>query len=100
MRTKDHSEASILTIHKIVIHVLNMIQPLGNIEIRFFSIIFLLHQNYILDLLVETGNSTYDPVDTSIEINHYLSIYPDQIPTNKEKYQRLVGKLIYLTYTI
>ena len=28
-----------------------------------------------------------------------MSIYPDQIPTNKERHQRLVGKLIYLTHT-
>ena len=28
-----------------------------------------------------------------------MSIYPDQIPTNKEMYHELMGKLIYLTHT-
>ena len=50
-------------------------------------------------LLVETNNSACEPIDTPIEINHGLYIYPDQIPTNKERYQRLLRKLIYLTHT-
>jgi hypothetical protein len=28
-----------------------------------------------------------------------LGEYPDQVPTNKERYQKLVGKLIYLSHT-
>ncbi|GJS14014.1 putative RNA-directed DNA polymerase [Tanacetum coccineum] len=39
------------------------------------------------------------PIETPIETNHKLSILPDQVPTNKERYQRLVGKLIYLSHT-
>ncbi|XP_070667885.1 secreted RxLR effector protein 161-like [Malus domestica] len=31
--------------------------------------------------------------------NHHLTIYQDQVPTNKERYQRLVGRLIYLSLT-
>ena len=61
--------------------------------------IFLSQRKYVLDLLVETGNSACAPANTPIEVNHGLSFYPDQIPTNKERYQRLVGKLIYLTHT-
>ncbi|KAJ4706604.1 Retrovirus-related Pol polyprotein from transposon TNT 1-94 [Melia azedarach] len=61
--------------------------------------LFLSQRKYTLDLLAETGNSACEPVNTPIEVNHGLSIYPDQIPTNKERYQRLVGKLIYLTHT-
>ncbi|CAJ2642525.1 unnamed protein product [Trifolium pratense] len=61
--------------------------------------LFLSQRKYTLDLLAETGNSACQPVDTPIEVNHGLSIYPDQIPTNKERYQRMVGKLIYLTHT-
>lgn len=61
--------------------------------------LFLSQRKYTLHLLAETGNSACQPVDTPIEMNHGLSIYPDQIPTNKERYQRLVGKLIYLTHT-
>ena len=61
--------------------------------------LFLSQRKYTLDLLNETGNSTCELVNTPIEVNHDLSIYHDQIPTNKERYQRLVGKLIYLTHT-
>ncbi|XP_021822912.1 uncharacterized protein LOC110764292 [Prunus avium] len=39
------------------------------------------------------------PIDTPSEQNHKLGIYPDQVPTDKERYQRLVGKLIYLAHT-
>ena len=31
--------------------------------------------------------------------NHRLGEYPDQVPTDKTQYQRLVGKLIYLSHT-
>ena len=61
--------------------------------------LFLSHRKYTLDLLNEIGNCACEPVNTPIEVNHGKSIYPDQIPTNKERYQRLVGKLIYLTHT-
>ncbi|CAL8099042.1 unnamed protein product [Prunus armeniaca] len=39
------------------------------------------------------------PADTPMELNHQLGEYPDQVPTNKEIYQCLVGKLIYLGHT-
>ncbi|KAI5335918.1 hypothetical protein L3X38_026052 [Prunus dulcis] len=39
------------------------------------------------------------PVDTPIVQNHHLGEYPDQVPTNKERCQRLVGRLIYLSHT-
>ena len=61
--------------------------------------LFLSQLKYTLDLLNETGNFVCEPVNTPIEVNHSMSIYPDQIPKNKESYQRLVGKLIYLTHT-
>ena len=34
-----------------------------------------------------------------MELNHQLGEYPDHVPTNKERYQCLVGKLIYLGHT-
>ncbi|KAM1644976.1 hypothetical protein EV2_006670 [Malus domestica] len=37
------------------------------------------------------------PVDTPIVQNHHLAIYQDQVPVNNERYQRLVGQLIYLS---
>ncbi|WMV45233.1 hypothetical protein MTR67_038618 [Solanum verrucosum] len=39
------------------------------------------------------------PIDTPIEQNHSLEELPDQVPTNKARYQRLVGCLIYLSHT-
>lgn len=39
------------------------------------------------------------PVETLIEMNHKLRILPDQTPVDKGRYQRLVGRLIYLSHT-
>ncbi|CAL8175398.1 unnamed protein product [Prunus armeniaca] len=61
--------------------------------------IFLSQRKYILDLLPETGMLDCKPIDTHSEQNHKLGLYPDQVPTDKERYQRLVGKLIYLSHT-
>ncbi|KAM2136099.1 hypothetical protein ACFX1R_005897 [Malus domestica] len=61
--------------------------------------IFLSQRKYVLDLLAETCMLDCKPVDTSIEQNHRLGLFPDQVPTNKERYQRLVGRLIYLSHT-
>ncbi|CAL8993466.1 unnamed protein product, partial [Prunus brigantina] len=61
--------------------------------------IFLSQRKYVLDLLAETGMLDCKPIDTPSEQNHKLGLYPDQVPTDKERYQRLVGKLIYLAHT-
>ncbi|KAL6335920.1 hypothetical protein AAG906_003545 [Vitis piasezkii] len=39
------------------------------------------------------------PMDTLIVQNHRLGEYSDQVSTDKVRYQRLVGKLIYLSHT-
>ncbi|CAL8996776.1 unnamed protein product [Prunus brigantina] len=39
------------------------------------------------------------PVNTPMEENHKLGECTDHKPTNKEQYQRLVGRLIYLSHT-
>ena len=39
------------------------------------------------------------PVEMHIKMNHKLGILPDQTPTNKGCYQRLVRRLIYLSHT-
>lgn len=54
---------------------------------------------YMLDLFTETGMLEYKPVYTLIETNHKLTILPDQVPTSKDRYQKLVGKRIYLSHT-
>ncbi|KAK4271170.1 hypothetical protein QN277_019902 [Acacia crassicarpa] len=61
--------------------------------------IFLSQRKYILDLSSETSMLACKPSKTPMEVNHSLGIYPDQIETEKTRYQRLVGKLIYLLRT-
>ncbi|XP_017189749.2 uncharacterized mitochondrial protein AtMg00810-like [Malus domestica] len=61
--------------------------------------IFLSQRKYVLDLLKETGMLGCKPVDTPIVEKHYLGIYPDQEPVDKGRYQRLVGRMIYLSHT-
>jgi hypothetical protein len=61
--------------------------------------IFLSQRKYILDLLSEVGLLECKPTDTPIVQNHKLGEYLNRTPTNKERYQRLVGKLIYLSHT-
>ncbi|GJU66618.1 ABC-2 type transporter family protein [Tanacetum coccineum] len=56
-------------------------------------------RKYVLDLLTETGMLDCKSIEMPIETNYKLSILPDQVPTNKERYQRLDGKLIYLSHT-
>lgn len=41
----------------------------------------------------------YKPTETPIEMTYKLTVQQDQILTNKERYQRLVGRLIYLSHT-
>ncbi|CAL2227906.1 unnamed protein product [Prunus armeniaca] len=41
----------------------------------------------------------YKPADTPIVKNHKLGVYVDQVPTNRERYQRLVRILIYSSLT-
>ncbi|PRQ47582.1 putative RNA-directed DNA polymerase [Rosa chinensis] len=61
--------------------------------------IFLCQRKYVLDLLTETGMLGCRPADTPIEQNHKLAEYPNQTLTKKARYQRLVGRLIYLSHT-
>ena len=56
-------------------------------------------RKYILGLLTEKGVLGCLPVGTSIEFSAKLGNSGDRVPIDKEKYQHLVGKLIYLFYT-
>jgi hypothetical protein len=58
--------------------------------------IFLSQKKYVLDLLAKTGMLDCKLVDTSIVQNHCLAKYPNQVPTNRERHQKLVRRLIYL----
>jgi len=61
--------------------------------------IFLSQRKYVLDLLTEVGLLECKLADTRIVQNHKLEEYTDQVLANKERYQRLVSKLIYLSHT-
>ena len=61
--------------------------------------IFLSQRKYTLDLLHETGMSRCQPIDTPMEEGLKLQLEPDQTPVDKGRYQRLVGRLMYLAHT-
>ena len=54
-------------------------------------------RKYVLDLLQETRMLGFKPMDTPMD--PICKIDDDSHPTDKYMYQRLVGKLIYLTHT-
>ncbi|KAA0033032.1 eIF-2-alpha kinase GCN2 isoform X5 [Cucumis melo var. makuwa] len=56
-------------------------------------------RKYTLNLLTVTGMLGCHSADTPIEFNCKLENSDDQVIADKEQYQRLVGKLIYLSYT-
>ena len=61
--------------------------------------IFLSQRKYALDLLQETGMSGCQPVNTLIEESLKLCVELNQVSTDKERYQRFVGRLMYLVHT-
>ncbi|RVW73986.1 Retrovirus-related Pol polyprotein from transposon RE1 [Vitis vinifera] len=56
-------------------------------------------RKYILDLLKEMGMSGCRPADTPIDPNQKLGDTKDGNLVNTTRYQKLVGKLIYLSHT-
>lgn len=61
--------------------------------------IFICQKKYTLDLLTETGLVDCKPADTPMIANHRLHMEINGKLADKERYQRLVGKLIYLSHT-
>lgn len=61
--------------------------------------IFVNQHKYVLDLLNETGLLGCKPVETPIEPNLKLQSSKTEKIQQKEQYQRLVGRLIYLSHT-
>ena len=61
--------------------------------------IFLRQKKYVLDLLAETGLLDCKPAETPMVVNHGLRVTEGAKRTDREQYQRLVGKLIYLSHT-
>ena len=61
--------------------------------------VFLSQRKYALDLLHETGMSACQPANTPVEEGLKLCIEANQIPVDRGRYQRLVGRLMYLAHT-
>ena len=61
--------------------------------------IFLSQRKYSLDLLQETGMSACQTTDTPVEEGLKLCVETNQVPVDKGRYQRLVGRLMYLAHT-
>ncbi|KAF5781204.1 putative RNA-directed DNA polymerase [Helianthus annuus] len=61
--------------------------------------IFMCQKKYVLDLLAETGLIDCKPADTPMIANQKLYIEETAEPADRERYQRIVGKLIYLSHT-
>ena len=61
--------------------------------------IFVSQRKYVLDLLKETGLLGCKPVDTPVDPNLKLGNQYSSSHVDKGRYQRLVGKLIYLAHT-
>nr|GFB56477.1 hypothetical protein [Tanacetum cinerariifolium] len=61
--------------------------------------IFICQKKYILDLLVETGMIYCKPADTPMITNQKLFMKTKAKLVNIDRYQRMVGKLIYLSHT-
>jgi Reverse transcriptase (RNA-dependent DNA polymerase) len=72
---------------------------LGIEVVRSKQCISLSQRKYVLDLLTETGMLDCKPVDNPVVQNLKLGEFSSQELANKERYQRLVGKLIYLSHT-
>ncbi|KAK0606996.1 hypothetical protein LWI29_007530 [Acer saccharum] len=61
--------------------------------------IFISQRKYIIDLLGETGMTGCSAAETPIEPNLKLEAAKPENQVDREQYQRLVGKLIYLAHT-
>lgn len=61
--------------------------------------IFISQQKYVTDLLAETGKIGCKPASTPMDPNHKLGEAKEEPSIDKRMYQRLVGKLIYLSHT-
>ncbi|KAI3759441.1 hypothetical protein L6452_07265 [Arctium lappa] len=61
--------------------------------------IFMCQRKYVLDLLAETGMVDCKPADTPMIVNQKLYMKEKAELAEKERYRRMVGKLIYLSHT-
>lgn len=60
---------------------------------------FLSQRKYCLDIITETGLLGAKPAPVPMELNHKLSLAVGEQLTDPLPYRRLIGRLIYLTFT-
>ncbi|XP_019053901.1 PREDICTED: uncharacterized protein LOC109114922 [Nelumbo nucifera] len=61
--------------------------------------IFISQRKYVLDLLKDTGKLGAKLANTPIDVNHRLEDCSDEPIADMKQYQRLVGRLLYLSMT-
>ncbi|GJU01214.1 putative RNA-directed DNA polymerase [Tanacetum coccineum] len=61
--------------------------------------IFICQKRYILDLIAETGMIGCKPADTPMITNQKIFMKTEAKLADRDRYQRMVGKLIYLSHT-
>ena len=61
--------------------------------------IFISQQKYVTNLLKEIGKTACKPASTPIDPNLRLGDVENDATVDKEMYQRLVGRLIYVSHT-
>lgn len=61
--------------------------------------IFLCQRKYTLDIIIEVGLLGAKPIDFPLDQNHHFPLATETPLSNPDRYQRLVGRLVYLTIT-
>ncbi|KAH9783514.1 hypothetical protein KPL71_009336 [Citrus sinensis] len=77
----------------------NLMYSLGMEIARSREGIAVTQQKYVLDLLMETGMLGCKPADTPMDSSKKFGTESESVPVDRGRYQRLVGRLIYLSHT-